>query len=102
MKSRNCASGIGGVEVGVIGQQVEDALALAPNGNIKEGMQANVEVGKTFETADVCRIEVKLQRTIDMIEDQEIVAHGQENANGDVDLRVQIDGGEILYLTYYN
>jgi len=43
MKSRNCASGIGsvmegGLEVGVIGQQVEDVVALAPNGNIKEGM----------------------------------------------------------------
>jgi len=31
----------------VIGQQVEDAIALAPNGNIKEGMQINVEVGET-------------------------------------------------------
>ncbi len=55
MKLRNCASGIGGVmeeggvKVGVIGQQVEDALALAPNGSIKEGMQVNVEVGETFE-----------------------------------------------------
>ncbi len=54
------------------------------------------------ETVDVCRIEAKLQRTINMIEDQKIVVHGQENANGDVDLHVQIDGGEILYLTYYN
>ncbi len=92
----------GGVEVGVIGQQAKYALALAPNGNIKERMQANVEVGETFATANVCRIEAKLQRTIDMIEDQKIVAHGQENANGDVNLYAQIDGGEILYLTYYN
>ncbi len=30
------------------------------------------------------------------------MAHGQENANGDVDPHAQIDGGEILYLTYYN
>jgi hypothetical protein len=28
----------GDVKVGVIGQQVEDAITLAPNGNIKEGM----------------------------------------------------------------
>jgi len=76
MKSKNCVGGIGGVmeergvEVGVIGQQAEDGLALAPNGNIKEGMQAKVEVGETFATIDVCRIEVKLQRIVDMIEDQ--------------------------------
>jgi len=74
MKSKNCASGIGGVmeggvEVGVIGQQVEDVVALTPNGNIEEGMQANVEVGETFTIVDVCRIETKLQRTIDMIKD---------------------------------
>jgi len=37
-----------------------------------------------------------------MIEDQEIVAHGQENANVNVDLRAQIDGGEMFYLIYYN
>jgi hypothetical protein len=38
------ANGIGGVmkkkdvKVGVIGQQVEDVVTLAPNGNIKERM----------------------------------------------------------------
>ncbi len=69
------ASGIGGVaketdvQVRVIGQQAEDAIALAPNGNIEEGMQANVEVGETSTIAYVNRIEVELQRTIDMIED---------------------------------
>jgi hypothetical protein len=44
----------------VIGQQVEDAVALAPNGNIKEGMQTNVEVGETFVITNVSRIEVEL------------------------------------------
>jgi hypothetical protein len=34
-----------------------------------------------------------------MIEDQKIVVLGQEHANGNVDLHVQIDGGKILYLT---
>jgi hypothetical protein len=34
-----------------------------------------------------------------MIKDQEFVVHGQENANGDVDLHAQIDEGEILYFT---
>jgi len=57
------ANGIGGVmeegdvEVGVIRQQVEDTIALAPNENIK-GVQANVEV--TFTTTYVCRIEIEL------------------------------------------
>jgi hypothetical protein len=37
-----------------------------------------------------------------MIKDQEIVALEQENANANVDCQVQIDRGEILYLTYYN
>jgi hypothetical protein len=107
-KSRNCASGIGGVKgkkgvgVGVIGQQVQEVVALTPNGNIDEGMQANVEVGETFATLDVCTIEIDLQRTIDMIKDQEIVVPRQESANGNVDPHAQIDEGEILYLTYYN
>ncbi len=65
-------------------------------------MQANVEVGETSTTSNVCRIEIDLQRTIDMIEDQEIVVSGQENTNGNVDLHAQIDEGEILYFTYYN
>ncbi len=49
----------GDVKVGVIGQQVEDAITLAPNRNI-EGVQANVEVGETYATANVNRIEVEL------------------------------------------
>jgi hypothetical protein len=66
------ANGIGGVmegdvKVGVIRLQVEDTIALAPNENIEEGVQANVEVTST--TTYVCRIEIELQRTIDMIED---------------------------------
>jgi hypothetical protein len=69
----------------------------------KRECKLTLRLGKPLkETIDVCRIEAKLQRTINMIEDQKIVVHGQENANGDVDLHVQIDGGEILYLTYYN
>ncbi len=48
-------------------------------------MQANVEVGETSATTYVSRIEIELHRTIDMIKDQKIVAHGQENANDDID-----------------
>ncbi len=44
-------------------------FTLAPNGNIEEGMQANVEVGETSINVNVNRIEVELQRTIDMIKD---------------------------------
>jgi hypothetical protein len=61
-----------GVEVRVSRQQAEYVVALARNGNIEEGMQVNVEVGETFVTAYVCRIEIKLQRTIDMIKDQKL------------------------------
>jgi hypothetical protein len=39
---------------------MEDVVALAPNGNIEERMQANVEVKETFATAYVSRIEVEL------------------------------------------
>jgi len=86
----------------VIGQQVEDAVALAPNGNIEEGMQTNVEVGETFVITNVSRIEVELQRAIDIIKDQKNVTLGKENANGDVEPHAQIDGGEILYLIIIN
>jgi len=44
----------------VIGQQVENAVALAPNGNIEKGMQTNVEVGDTSVITNVNRIEVEL------------------------------------------
>lgn len=65
-------------------------------------MQTNVEVGDTSVITNVNRIEVELQRAIDIIKDKKIVTLGKENANGDVEPHVQIDGGEILYLTYYN
>jgi uncharacterized protein YhfF len=87
---------------GMIGHQVEDVVALTPNGNIRDQMQANVGVGETSTTTDVNRIEVEFQKTINMIGEQEIVVLGQENANGDVEIHVQIDGGDILNLTYYN
>ncbi len=65
------------LETKVIGQQVqvgvEDELTLAFNGNMEEQVQANVDVRETF-MVDVSRIEVELQKTIDMIEDQEIIA----------------------------
>ncbi len=68
---------------------------------LKRECKLIVEVGETFAITNVNRIEVELQRTIDIIKDQTIVAPRKENANGDVERHAQIDGGEILYLTYY-
>jgi len=48
-------------------------------------------------------MEIKLQKTINMIEEQEIEVFGQENGNGDVQPHVKIDGGgDILNFPYYN
>ncbi len=64
--------------MGVIGQQaqasVEDAHALVSNENIEEQMQASVNGGETFAKTNVFRIEVELQKTIDKIQEQEVVA----------------------------
>jgi hypothetical protein len=51
---------------------------------------------------DVSTIEVEFEKTIDMIEGQEIVAPWQENANGDAKIHAQIDGGDVLNLICYN
>jgi hypothetical protein len=75
MKLRSCVGGIGGfmeegdAEVGVIGQQMKDVVALAPIGNIEAEMQTNVDVNETSTIVNVNKIEAKLQKTIDMIED---------------------------------
>jgi hypothetical protein len=37
-----------------------------------------------------------------MIQKQEVVVHGYENANGDVEPHVESHGGDILNFTYYN
>jgi hypothetical protein len=47
---------------------------LASSGNVEEHMQASVDVGEK-STTYVSKIEVELQKLIDMIEEQEIVAH---------------------------
>jgi hypothetical protein len=97
------------LERGVIGQQtqhgVENVFALTPNGNIEEQMQAGVDVKETC-AIDVNKIEVELQNTIDMINEQKIVIFiamsKQENAIGDVKPHVDIDASDILNLIYYN
>jgi hypothetical protein len=72
------ADGMGGamnekdLETKVIGQQaqvgVEDVHTLTLSGNIEKQMQADVDVGET-STINVNRIEVELQKIIDMIEE---------------------------------
>jgi hypothetical protein len=61
-------------------------------------MQASV--GETSTTTDVSRIEVEFQKIIDTIKEQEIVAIGQENANGMLKLMLKLM--EVTYLPYYN
>jgi len=52
MKLKNCASGIrgvmeeGGVEVGVIGQQVEDVVALVQMGILRKECKLKLKLGK--------------------------------------------------------
>jgi hypothetical protein len=50
---------------------VEEVTALASSRNMEEQMQVGVDVGETYVT-NVSRIEVELQKTIDMIEGQEL------------------------------
>jgi hypothetical protein len=47
---------------------------LASSGNVEERMQASVDVGEK-STKNVDKIEVELQKLIDMIKEQKIVAH---------------------------
>jgi hypothetical protein len=79
--------------------------ALTPNGNIKKQIQASVDVRETC-AIDVSKIEVELQNTIDMIDEQKIVILSamseQKNANANVEPHVKIDASDILNLIYYN
>jgi len=62
------------LEARVMGQQsnVEDVVTLAPNEIVKEQVWAGEDVAETF-VANVDRIEMDLERTILMIEEQENV-----------------------------
>jgi F0F1-type ATP synthase gamma subunit len=107
--------GMGGVtnerhlEARVMGQQagVEDVVPLVPNENVEEEqMEVDKNIGETFK-GNVDQIEIDLERTILMIEDQENIVHviplsKQENANEDVEPHTHIDVGDIaieLHLT---
>ncbi len=89
------------LEVGVIGQQasVENVVPLVPSEIVEEEqMEASENVGETFK-GNADQIEMDLERTILMIEDQEKLVFTnplseQENANEDVELHAHIDGGD--------
>jgi hypothetical protein len=82
----------------VMGHQtsVEDVVTLVPSDIIEEQMQVGENVRET-SAANVDRIEMDLERTILMIEEQENVVLvtlmvGWKNANEDVDPHAHIDG----------
>jgi predicted nucleotidyltransferase len=79
---------------------VENVVPSVPNEIVEEEtMEAGEHVGETSK-GNVDKIEVDLERTILMIEDQENVVITipllkQENANEDVELHAHIHGGAI-------
>ncbi len=94
----------------VMGQQmnVENVVPLVPSEFVEEEqMETGENIGETSK-GNVDKIEMDLERTILMIEDQENVVHvvpilEQKNANEDIEPHVHIDGGRIaieLHLLY--
>ncbi len=75
-------------------------IPLVPSEIIKEEqVEVDEDVGETSK-GDANQIEIYLERTILMIEDQGNVVFAtplpkQENANEDVELHAHIDGGDI-------
>jgi len=76
-------------------------VALASSGNVEERVQASVDVGETFTTY-VGKIEVELQKPIDMINGQEIMVLSAMLEQNDVQCHVEIDGGDTLHFTSSN
>ncbi len=72
---------------------VKNVVALALNGNVEEQVQARVDVGET-STIDVSKIEVELQKPINMIEEQESVVPNAMLEQNNVQPHVEIDGGD--------
>jgi len=108
-------NGMGGVrneshfEARVMGQvNVENVVPLVPSEILEEEqMEVGEVIRETFK-GDVNQIDMYLERTILMIEDQENVVpvvplSEQENANEDIESHAHIDGGDIaieLHLLY--
>ncbi len=75
--------------------------ALALSGNVEDQVQASVDVGET-STIDVRKIEVGLQKLIDMIEEREIVVSNAMLEQNNVQPHVEIDGGDTLNFISFN
>jgi hypothetical protein len=79
---------------------VEDVVPLIPSEIVEEEqVEVGGDIGETLK-GNVDQIEIDLEITILMIEDQENVVHvdpllEQKNANEDVELHAHIDGGDI-------
>jgi hypothetical protein len=107
--STKLADGIGGVmsEGGLEGWKMQKHMqaniedgALAPHNVNEEQVQTSVEIGETF-TIDLATIEVDLQKTIEMIVEEENVALVSVQEEDEHVIRhVEIDVGDILILTY--
>ncbi len=76
-------------------------VALALSGNVEDQVQASVDVGET-STIDVRKIEVELQKLIDMIKEWEIVVSNAMLEQNNVQPHVEIDGGDTLNFTSFN
>jgi hypothetical protein len=76
-------------------------VVLALNGNVEERVQASVDVGET-STTYVNKIKVELQKPIDMIEEQDIMALSAILEQNNVQRHVEIDGGDTLNFTSSN
>jgi CRISPR/Cas system-associated endoribonuclease Cas2 len=80
---------------------VKHVVALALSGNVEERVQTSVDVGET-STTNVNKIEVELQKLIDMIEEQEIVVPNAMLEQNNVQPHVEIDRGDTLNFTSSN
>jgi len=76
-------------------------VVLAFSGNVEERVQASVDFGET-STTYVSKIEVELQKLINMIDEQEIMALSAMLEQNDVQRHVEIDGGDTLNFTSSN
>ncbi len=80
-------------------------VTLAPNEIVEEQVWAGEDVVEAF-VANVDRIEMDLERTILMVEEQEnvvliTIVPKWENENEDVEPHGHIDGNDILNFMYY-
>ncbi len=76
-------------------------VALVSSGNVEEQVQASVDVGET-STTYVNKIKFELQKPIDMIKEQDIMALSAILEQNNVQRYVEIDGGDTLNFSSSN